>query len=182
MDSLAVRKAITETPVQDAPTIFRLPTPMKKMESSGSTRNFLETPTNTPRSNVLKKKPLSTPRQQPISMVKPDSRPNSAVKASKPCFSAAASPVGLYIRSLPEPMFIENVRPIMKKKEVQSNPSAIKPPRVAVKNKDGRWSLAPSSMTPSKDTDAHVDRSAIQPVLPMVLHEAAASLVMTIAF
>ena len=82
----------------------------------------------------------------------------------------------MYIRSLPEPMLIENVRSV-NKKVIQSTPSATKP-IVAVKNKDGRWSIARS--TPHRSTKENIAEKTVgefKAVLPTVLHEAAAYMV-----
>jgi hypothetical protein len=57
----------------------------------------------------------------------------------------------------------------------------VKPVPVAVKNKDGRWSVAKtprSSTMSSKENRVDEDDFAnFKPVLPCVLHEAAATLV-----
>lgn len=172
MNALTLRQKEGETPGKDPSGLFRLPTPVKKAETCGS-RIVLETHNRTPSSLTRPKKPLSTP-SQPKSASKSSSRPNSAVRA-KSGIITAASPVGMYIRSLPEPILIQNVHSGSKKKEVQTNPAALKPPRIAMKNKDGRWSI---TRTPSKE----MAKSPEQPVeykavLPTVLHEAAASVV-----
>ena len=166
---------------------------------SGSAKKPLSTPKQT---GSVEKKPLASPKTpitrsisskmaqpssaskltQPTSASKASTQPNSASRPVQPttAFKAnalhpAASPVGMYIRSLPEPMLIENVRSSAKKKEVQTNPSAIKPPRMAIKNKEGRWSIA---RTPSNESPSPSAQPAdIKPVLPVVLHEAAASMV-----
>jgi len=89
---------------------------------------------------------------------------------------ATPSPVGMYIRSLPEPMLIENIRS-SNKKHIDTNAMSYR--KEAIRNSDGRWSITEKKnvepQTENKENKDHlVD---FIPVLPTVLHMAAASMV-----
>ena len=151
--------------VNNTPAYVIMETPVHAKTSSMKTPSSI---TKTP----FSKKPAIPP--QTSSLKRPTVKPNLSVKSKS--VLATPSPVGLYIRSLPEPMLIENVRSV-NKKVIQSTPSATKP-IVAVKNKDGRWSIARS--TPHSSTKENIAEKTVgefKAVLPTVLHEAAAYMV-----
>lgn len=130
----------------------------------------LETPIKTPSGFGIKYR--STPFQ-PGSAKKNATTQHTVPKNAL----VASSPVGMYIRSLPEPMLIENVRSAQKKRQIQSIPMSMPVP-VAVKNKDGRWSVAKTPRASGASLKENcVEEGDFTPVLPCVLHEAAASLV-----
>ncbi len=173
MDCLFLAETLVETPVKEnALKVNNRVTP-SVAGSYSSSHIVLETPIKTPSGLSIKHR--STPIQSD-SMKKPAPKPSVKSKNS----FVASSPVGMYIRSLPEPILIENVRSAQKKRQLHSSPM-VKPIPVAVKNKEGRWSVA---RTPRNSTAAAKENVAQQsdftdfkPVLPSVLHEAAATLV-----
>lgn len=164
MDCLFLAESILETPTKkDAQTaeMCHRPSP---------SRAKLETRMKTPSGYGIKCR--STPFQHG-SVKKAATTQNTVPKNAL----VASSPVGMYIRSLPEPILIENVRSAQKKKQIQSIPM-IKPVPVAVKNKEGRWSVAKTPRSSSVSSKENcVQESDFVPVLPCVLHEAAASLI-----
>ena len=93
----------------------------------------------------------------------------------------AKSPVGLYIRSFPEPILIENVRSTRKMKHI-SNPPIMSKPSVPGEEKDTEHcpfvvrdpATKSSSVSSKENISLPTD---IRPVLPTVLHKAAAQLV-----
>lgn len=173
MDCLFLADSVLETPVKKASLSVNKSVTPASMPAPSPSHN-LETPMKTPSGFGVKYR--STPIQNGSakkSATKPNGRPNKNPLV-------AASPVGMYIRCLPEPILIENVRSAQKKKQIQSIPM-IKPVPVAVKNKEGRWSLArtPRSSTASSKENRLDENNFtdFKPVLPCVLHEAAATLV-----
>ena len=170
MDCLFLAETLVETPVKKSiPKVNNRVTPSVIAGSYSSSRIVLETPIKTPSGLSIKHR--STPIQSD-SMKKPAMKP---VK-SKTTF-VASSPVGMYIRSLPETILIENVRSAPKMKQISCSPMT-KPVPVAVKNKQGRWSVARASSVATKENRIQSsDLTDIKPVLPTVLHEAAATLV-----
>ncbi len=141
----------------------------------------MKTPTKTPRIGLCTSsnggKSFKTPIGTPLS--------SSATKKRTPLTASALkkptpSPVGMYIRGGPEPMLIENVR-LTQKKLPYTNP-AITRQKIAVKNAQGRWSIdvkrspTDNDSRTSKENAPEID-SNIKPVLPVVLHEAVASMV-----
>ena len=101
------------------------------------------------------------PRMTPSNLAschKTKSAQNSAMNTLK-CKKIGAhqpSPVGMYIRCLPEPMLIENIRPTTRKQF------------------DTAYLTIPEMQKENVKTKASVD---VTPVLPAVIHTAAASLV-----
>lgn len=87
----------------------------------------------------------------------------------------AASPVAMYIRGGVEPILIENVRSV-KKKLLNNNP--ISHQKIAVRNAHGRWStgISSPSINHKEGIPGRCDLN-VKPVLPVVLHEAAVSMV-----
>ena len=132
---------------------------------------------NTPIRAAASKTPTRSPAPNKCTPVKNANAKKQALASPKVFRSAAhtvaSSPVGMYIMSQPEPMLIENVRKT-NTKVIYNNPTSI--PRMAVRTSDGRWSMdkraSAKSNTDLKENAAVDD---IKPVLPMVLHEAAAS-------
>jgi hypothetical protein len=172
MDCLFLADSTLETPVKKAPPMVNNSLTLASMSVPSSSNN-VETPMKTP--SGLGVKHRSTPIQNESvkkSATKTNVRPNKN--------TVAESPVGMYIRSLPEPILIENVRSAQKKKQIHSSPM-VKPVPVAIKNKDGRWSVArtpKSSNASSKENRLEANNFAdFKPVLPCVVHEAAATLV-----
>ena len=174
MDCLFLTDSVLETPRNKTPLkVNNCLTPSCMPPPSPSHSNF-ETPLKTPSGFDVKHRSTPIPNGSvKKSATKPNARPNKNTLV-------ASSPVGMYIRSLPEPILIENVRSAQKKKQIRSMPM-VKPVPVAVKNKDGRWSVAktPRSSTMSSKENCVVedDFANFKPVLPCVLHEAAATLV-----
>lgn len=171
MGCLFLAQSISETPVKSP----KLKTTIRKTPSSvkgpSCSRVILETPIKTPTGFGTRHR--STPI--PTSSLKSVTRKTIGSKNVLP----TASPVGMYIRSLPEPMLIENVRATQKKKQIQNIPMA-SPASVAVKNKAGRWSVARtprSSFTSESKENCPQLPTDFKAVLPTVLHEAAATLV-----
>lgn len=79
----------------------------------------------------------------------------------------------MYIRSLPEPILIENIRSSKNQKIINANESNAKE---AIRKSDGRWSIWDKKI--SIETKENVpNMTDIVPVLPTVLHKAAASMV-----
>lgn len=173
MDCLFLAQTLVETPVKPSTpkTIGRL-TPSSMRNARSSPRVVSDTPMKTP--NGLGIKHRSTPIQKPTPIKKPITKASSSKNVLP-----TASPVGMYIRSLPEPILIENVRSAQKKKQINSSPM-MKPPTVAIKNSDGRWSIARTPRTSSTATSSKenfLPPTDLVPVLPTVLHEAAGTLV-----
>ncbi len=174
MDCLFLTDSVLETPRNKTPLkVNNCSTPTCMPPPSPFHNNF-ETPLKTPSGFGVKHRSTPIPNGSvKKSATKPNARPNKNTLV-------ASSPVGMYIRSLPEPILIENVRSAQKKKQIRSMPM-VKPVPVAVKNKDGRWSVAKtprSSTMSSKENRVDEDDFAnFKPVLPCVLHEAAATLV-----
>lgn len=172
MDCLFLAQSLNETPVKSATprrnNHIDHPTP-SSVKGPSSSRVILETPIKTP--TGLGARHRSTPIH---------SESSKKTVAAKSFVSKnvlpTSSPVGMYIRSLPEPILIENVRS-SQKRQIHNLPMA-KPAPVAVKNKDGRWSVVrtPRSSSASKENNP-VPTKDFQPVLPSVVHEAAATLV-----
>lgn len=83
----------------------------------------------------------------------------------------------MYIRSLPEPILIENIRSSQKKKPMSNVPCGA-PGLIAVKKEDGRWGTAEGMAKAScpSPQPARIPED-YKPVLPVVLHEAAGTIV-----
>ena len=180
---ISADSAVMETPVKTEPEFFA-PTPVRQVNRTpGIVHCVLETPVNSKPSSMktpssiaktpFNKKP-SAFSAQTNSLKRPAIKQNLSVKSKS--VLATPSPVGMYIRSLPEPILIENVRSA-NKKVIQSTPNA--KPVVAVKNKDGRWSVArtPRSSIKKENIAQQPPAEDFKAVLPTVLHEAAAYMV-----
>lgn len=171
MDCLFLAQSISETPVK-SPKLKAIRKTPSSVKGPSCSRVLLETPIKTPIGFGTRQR--STPIHT-SSLKKSVTRKIIGSKNVLP----TSSPVGMYIRSLPEPILIENVRPMHKKKQIENIPMA-KPNPVAVKNKDGRWSVA---RTPRSSFNSETKENCPQvvsdfkAVLPTVLHEAAATLV-----
>ena len=140
---------------------------------------LMKTPTKTPRTGLPTSSnggnSFKTPIGTPLSSATKKRTPLTASALKKP----TPSPVGMYIRGGPEPMLIENVR-LTQKKLPYTNP-AITRQKIAVKNAQGRWSIdvkrsSTDNDCRAKENGSEID-SNIKPVLPVVLHEAVASMV-----
>lgn len=79
----------------------------------------------------------------------------------------------MYIRSLPEPILIENIRSSKNHKIINTNESNAKE---AIRKSDGRWSIDDKKISIEMKENLP-DPAEIIPVLPTVLHKAAASMV-----
>lgn len=171
MDCLFLAQSLMETPVKANTPKSRLTPSSVKMPRPSP--RAVETPIKTPTGLGIKHR--STPIQRPNSLQKSVASKVGVPKNVLP----ASSPVGMYIRSLPEPILIENVRSAQKKKQINSTPTS-KPIPVAVKNKEGRWSTVRTPRTSTCTVSLKENTcppSDIVPVLPTVLHAAAATLV-----
>ena len=148
-------KTMPFTPVNSfMKTPLKTPKPSRPVPSSANARSVFKTPTlNTPSSTKNRTTPLKSASAKKL----------------------AESPVGLYIRSGPEPVLIENVRPVHSK---LIHPSITKQ-KVAVRNSKGIWTTDQRSTDASdaKEDNVVENQPSFKPVLPVVLHEAAASVV-----
>lgn len=156
-----VPSALPKTPTK-FPTPARTPKPVVPSRT-------LETPVKTPR--LANQRVLTTPTSssnRPASSIKQTSTLKQKQHYSTP------SPVGMYIRSLPEPILIQNVHSVQRKKQV-SVVTCAKPAAVAVKLEDGRWTTVEEHVKCPPETSPVPED--YKPVLPVVLHEAAATIV-----
>jgi len=134
---------------------------VKQLESSASF--IMKTPSKTFCKSP--QTPLKTSSSQ-----KPKIKPNSSFRSK---ISEMQSPVGMYIRSLPEPILIENIRSSKNHKIINTNESNAKE---AIRKSDGRWSIDDKKISIEMKENLP-DPAEIIPVLPTVLHKAAASMV-----
>lgn len=143
--------AYLETQIKPSITVTKTAMNDYAPTNLASSRSIPETPS---------KEMLQYPRLTPSTMKQ--KKQNCSLKTLRCKTMGAPSPVGIYIRSIPEPILIENIRLISKK---QINTETIK-----------------NSKKEKIDEEIDITKTAkeneeVTPVLPAVLHTAAPSIV-----